>query len=187
MTAIVALEHKGKVWMGCDSAGSRDWDLRLRSEDDCKIIERDGWLIGVSGVSRWLSLLKSKFAPPVAEAVPTAYEETYALVSAAVESMYQLAKQYDLVNDDKMIDAAMLIAYRGAVWIVDAGFGLVHHSYPFAAIGCGDQVALGTLYGLQNAPEPYEPADAEYVITTALEAAEQFSAGVRAPFVIRSV
>lgn len=45
------------------------------------------------------------------------------------------------------------------------------------AVGCGDQIARGALYGTQMQP-PKER------IRIALEAAERFSAGVRGPFII---
>jgi ATP-dependent protease HslVU (ClpYQ) peptidase subunit len=46
----------------------------------------------------------------------------------------------------------------------------------FAAVGCGEDIALGAMYATRHLP----PAKR---IEMALEAAERFSAGVRGPFI----
>lgn len=186
MTAIVAVAHGGKVIMGCDSAGTRDWDLRVRAAGDCKIIKfsmmQGAVLVGVSGIARWLSLLKDKFEIPAMTFDPrkATDRESRAYVAAVVDAMHALAKEHDLIGDDKAIDAGMLIGFGGMVWIVDSQFGLIEHAPGYAAIGCGDQVALGALYVTATQSE-YTP---HRMVTEALEAAEAFSAGVRGPFVV---
>ena len=50
---------------------------------------------------------------------------------------------------------------------------------PFAAVGCGMDLAHGALYALRDSD-----LDPESKVRLALEAAERFSAGVRRPFVI---
>ncbi len=188
MTAIIAVTDGSKVVMGADSAGTRGWDLRTRSAQDTKLIRRSGgyadMLIGASGSARWVSLLRDQFVvPPLEERPLTGQGIPRSYIASVVEAMYRLAKSYDLLDNEKEIHGSMLLACRGVIWHIDSGFALIQHEQPYAAIGCGDQIALGALYVMsQNSDYTFKR-----MVQEALEAAERFSAGVRGPFVIEEV
>jgi ATP-dependent protease HslVU (ClpYQ) peptidase subunit len=191
MTAIVALEHEGKVWMGCDSAAiaTGSYDLMLRHVNDPKIIafpEHD-LIIGCSGMNRLVSLIADKFIPPDDEETADQPKRVYAC--AVRDALRELFEGQGGIENDKpsTVDGYCLIGYQGVVWEMDSQFALTQPADAFAAIGCGNAFALGAMYGLRHAPEPYEAMDPEYMIEAALEAAERFSAGVRGPFVIKAV
>jgi len=73
-----------------------------------------------------------------------------------------------------------LAAYRGRIFKVQEDFQVGWNRVPFDAVGCGQDLAMGVMYGMHRAGT-FTP---EQMVRTALEAAEQFSAGVRGPFTI---
>ena len=75
-----------------------------------------------------------------------------------------------------------LVAVRGRVFYVDEDFQVGENLPEFSACGCGEDLALGALYATRNLK-----LVASKRLTTALEAAQEFSAGVRAPFNIIEV
>jgi len=188
VTAIVAIEHDGKVYMGCDSAGLIEgtWDLRLRSEIDDKIVcfPDKHLIIGVAGSGRWLSLLTDHYAPP--DELEDIGATTRGYVAKVVESLRTLAKEYGALHNEtpNHFDSSLLIGYQGGLWSMDSDFALMKPYHSFAAIGCGDQTALGSIM-TSFAMKPSE--DKREVLYRALRVAECFSAGVRAPFVVKSV
>ena len=70
-----------------------------------------------------------------------------------------------------------LVAYRGELFCVDRDFQVEAPLDPFAACGCGWQVARGVLWALKDSD-----ASADNRVLAALQAAEHLSAGVRGPF-----
>ena len=75
-----------------------------------------------------------------------------------------------------------LAGYRGGLYLIDSDFQVGTVENPYQAIGCGDDLVLGAFYALSF----YEMTPEER-ITTALEAAAEFSAGVRGPFTVLSI
>lgn len=70
---------------------------------------------------------------------------------------------------------------RGSLFCIDSDLQVAEHRLPYAAAGCGEQIALGALHATSNSGlKPKKRIEA------ALKAAEQFSAGVRGPFTIES-
>lgn len=61
--------------------------------------------------------------------------------------------------------------------LIGGNFQIAKSLLNFHAVGCGDDIAKGCLYGLKFSNK--QPIDK---IKIALEAAEEFSAGVRSPF-----
>lgn len=75
-------------------------------------------------------------------------------------------------------DTDILVATRGKLFIVDDEWSVMDGRYPFMAVGSGYTTAMGSLYtsapGLSMTPVER--------LTTALDAAAEFSTGVRRPF-----
>jgi ATP-dependent protease HslVU (ClpYQ) peptidase subunit len=61
-------------------------------------------------------------------------------------------------------------------------FQLGWNQFPYGAVGCGHHLAYGAMYGLHK-----QECEPELIVRTALEAAAEFSAGVRGPFHIMSL
>lgn len=198
MTAIVAIEHDGKVWMGADSAGliGDSWDLRRRREDDPKIsvFPNHGLIIGCAGSRRWCSAIADYFTPPDELTDEGATARGY--LAVLVTALRQLASEQGILMDGtvQQVNGVMLVGYRGTLWELDGDFALARPLNNYAAIGCGDQVALGAIYAylqrherdLQAMPDIVPPM-INSIIHHSLTAAEHFSAGVRGPFVVMGV
>lgn len=75
---------------------------------------------------------------------------------------------------------AILCGYRGRVYAIEPDFGVFRSTREYATIGCGYKYALGSLHGSKGEPPQVR-------IRWALEAAEAFNAGVKAPFTILSM
>jgi hypothetical protein len=73
-----------------------------------------------------------------------------------------------------------LLGYRGGLFEIQADYSYQHGQDGFLAVGCGGSIALGSLYSTKGRPPVRR-------IQLALEAAEHFSAGVRRPFMVRSM
>ena len=69
----------------------------------------------------------------------------------------------------------------GQLFVVESDYQVGVTADSYAAVGCGADIALGALYGTAGSDMPPRKR-----VTTALRAAERFSAGVRAPFVCLS-
>lgn len=182
MTVVVAVAQNGVVTMGADSSGvvSGTLDMRLRSLSDSKIVVYPHMLIGVTGTTRLLSLLKDRFTPPVAPGL-TSHDVTRRYVSDVVEALYVFAKEHHELEGEREMNGSLLIGVAGTLWFIDSAFGITEPLFGVAAVGCGDQVVLGAAGSLLKE----EWRTAESVVLDALEVAEQYSAGVRAPFSVK--
>jgi hypothetical protein len=84
-------------------------------------------------------------------------------------------------NDGAESGGTFLVGYRGVVYEVNSDYQVGIPAHAFAAVGCGSQIALGSLFTTIG-----RGFSVSTRIDLALRAAECFSAGVRAPFVFIS-
>jgi ATP-dependent protease HslVU (ClpYQ) peptidase subunit len=80
--------------------------------------------------------------------------------------------------NDREEGGTFLVGVHGRLFAVYDDYQVGKAADGFAAVGCGDQIALGALYA--TAGTGLSPRKR---VKTALAAAERFSAGVRGPFV----
>lgn len=81
-------------------------------------------------------------------------------------------------ENDREESGTFLVGVRGQLFAVHDDYQVARAADGFAAVGCGDQIALGAMYATADAG-----MGPRRRVRTALAAAERFSAGVRAPFV----
>ena len=81
-------------------------------------------------------------------------------------------------QDEREEGGTFLVGVRGRLYTIYDDYQVAQAADGFAAVGCGDQIALGALYA--TAGTGLKP---KARITVALRAAERFSAGVRGPFI----
>lgn len=177
MTCIAALVEKGKVYMGADSAGVAGYSIRVRS--DSKVFRTGGdpeMLIGVCGSFRVRDLLRYSFDPP---AINTEDLTAY-MVREFVEAVRVLMHNAGVaVKEDNVEDipAAFIVGFQGRLFTIEDDYQVGETPEPYAAVGCGDDIALGALY----ATEGSRLAPRERVLR-ALKASARYSGGVCAPF-----
>lgn len=177
MTCIVGLVEQGTVYVGADSAGVSGLDIRVRA--DPKVFRVGSYLIGYTTSFRMGQLLRFGFAPPEQDPRHSDDEHMMTVFVDAVRERFK-GGGYATVNNNVETGGTFLIGYRGRLYIVQQDYQVGVPVLPYDAVGCGADMALGALY----ATEGGRPRDR---VLLALQAAEQFSGGVRRPFVIEEV
>ncbi len=177
MTCIVGLLDNGSVYMGADSAGVAKLSLSVRA--DQKVFVKGDFVMGFTTSFRMGQLLRYNLKIPPCHKNIDLFEY---MVTSFVESVRECLKAggFAETKDAKEKAGTFLVGYRGRIFCVEDDYQVAEQLLPFHAIGYGEDIALGVLF----ANTQLKPKER---ILQALEAAEQFSAGVRRPFVIKQI
>jgi hypothetical protein len=178
MTCIVGLVHDGRVYLGADSAGT-DSALGLVVRADRKIFRNGDFVIGFTSSFRMDQLLAFNFNPPK----PRAGVDVMAyMVTDFIDAARARMKEggYTKVENAVERGGTFLVGYAARLFHIADDFQVGESAHGFDACGCGDAIALGSLYATRALSNPGTR------LQDALEAAETFSAGVRRPFYFES-
>lgn len=177
MTCIAGLIDNGKIYMGADSAGVAGTSLRVRA--DQKVFVKDDFIMGFTTSFRMGQLLRYNLQ---VSPRPESLDVFEYMVTSFIEAVRKCLKDGGFAEkkDEKEKGGTFLVGYQGRLVCIDSDYQVEEHMLPYAATGSGEDVALGVLFANGHL-EPDER------ILQALEAAEQFSAGVRRPFVIKTL
>jgi hypothetical protein len=158
--------------MGADSAGVGGYAIERRK--DSKVFINGEFLIGFTSSFRMGQLLRFKFTPPKMTEGQDVYEF---MVSDFVEGVRQCLKNggYSKVSSNEETGGTFLVGYRGRLFTVESDFQVGEVFGDFASVGCGQDIALGSMFSTKSLPQSER-------IMMALQAAEDYSAGVRGPF-----
>ncbi len=174
MTCIAALSHKGSIYMGGDSAGVGGLALTVRSDE--KVFQRGEFLMGFTTSFRMGQLLRYSLNVPE----QGKDQDTYAfMVTDFIDAVRRCLKNGGYAETDNDVEkgGTFLVGYRGRLFTICSDYQVGEASDGFDAVGCGEQIACGSLYTTQGKTPMAR-------IVTALEAAERMSAGVRGPFTL---
>lgn len=179
MTCIVGWAEKGRIYMGADSAGVGGLDLRIRK--DPKVFKKGPFIVGYTSSFRMGQLIRFKMKTPDHPAKMDPFE--YMCIHF-VESLRECLKEggYARVNNNVESGGTFLVGYRKKLYTIYDDLQVSVTKVPYAATGCGESYALGALRVLSGLRVPPEAA-----VKRALSVAEEFSAGVRKPFIIESI
>ena len=87
---------------------------------------------------------------------------------------------YERRHEEQEYGGHFLVGWRGELYHVEGDYQVAREAQGYAACGCGCDLALGSLFSTErlgtSKPKPR--------LLMALEAAAEFSAGVRPPFTI---
>jgi ATP-dependent protease HslVU (ClpYQ) peptidase subunit len=171
LTCIVGLVDRGTVYIGGDSAASSGTSVCIR--EDKKVFQNGPFIMGFTNSFRMGQLLHYKFIPPTQEV-----EDDLEYMSTAfidnVRNCFSM-NGYSFDKTDDVDGGAFLVGYKGVLYVVDTDFQVGLPSTPYYAIGCGTDLALGSLYSTGG-------KSAEIRIIIALKAASEFSSAVAPPF-----
>lgn len=177
MTCIVAVvAADGAIWMGGDSLGSDGQSALVRSEP--KVVRRGAFLFGRSGDLRPTQVLFHAFTPPPH---PDGKDALAYLVTDFAKALRQALVEHNVHLKDEEIGCEVLIGYRGRLFGLECNFGVSEIARDYHAVGSGDQVALGALYGTRVMELVLSP---ERRVRLALEAAAEHVVTVRGPFTV---
>lgn len=180
MTCIAGVVAKdGTVYIGGDSAavGSK-FDLLVRADQKVFTVMRDGITIafGFTSSFRMGQVLRYKLQIP---AIPPDNLEEW-MASEFIDSVRAVLKDSGFASKDKEKESGgtFLVGLKGRLFAILDDYQIAETVDQINAVGCGWQIALGSLWTTRSMLEP------ESRIIIALEAAERFSSGVRGPFSI---
>jgi ATP-dependent protease HslVU (ClpYQ) peptidase subunit len=176
MTCIVGIEDKGRVLIGADSAGTAG-GLRQRVRSDEKVFTADGFAFGFTTSFRMGQLLRYRLTPP--PFIEGMGLDEY-MATHFVDQVRAVFKQggYAVVENGTERGGTFLVGVRGRLYSVEGDYQVAHTPHGYEAVGCGDDLAIGSLFTTAKNPK----MSARVRCRTALEAAAMFSAGVAPPF-----
>lgn len=178
MTCIVGLLDGDKIYMGADSAGvANSYALAIRADE--KVFIKDNFIMGFTTSFRMGQLLRYKLQiSPRAESIDV-FEY---MVTSFVEAVRKCLKDGGFAEekDKQETGGTFLVGYAGRLFKITGEYQVEERLLSFTATGCGADIAFGVLFANKHL-EPKER------ILQALEAAEYFSAGVRRPFIIKTL
>lgn len=172
MTAIVGLAQAGSVYIGGDSAGVSGMSLTVRA--DTKVFRKDRYLFGFTTSFRMGQLIRYSLTLPK----PGGDLDSF-MATTFIDAVRECLKTggWAAKENEREEGGTFLVGVRGQLFAVYDDYQVAKAADGFAAVGCGDQIALGALYA--TADTKMGPRRR---VRTALAAAERFSAGVRGPF-----
>ena len=176
VTCIVGIENAGRVYIGGDSAGVAG--LSIQTRRDPKVFAVGELIIGYTSSFRMGQLLRFNLSvPPRIEREDDDFEW---MVKRLVPEIRETLKEggYATVNNGEESGGVFLVGYRGSLYEIESDFQVAMPADGYAAVGCGSDIALGSLHGSKR-------LDPIKRIERALSASEHHSAGVRGPFVIK--
>lgn len=177
MTAIVGLARRGKVYIGGDSAGVGGLSLTVRA--DAKVFRKGRYLFGFTTSFRMGQLIRYSLAAPKPKGDLEAF-----MTTKFVDSLRKCLKDggWARTEDEREEGGTFLVGVQGQLFTIHADYQVARSVDGFAAVGCGDDIALGALYATKG--RGMKP---QARVKVALSAAERFSAGVRGPFVCQKL
>ncbi|MGW0795174.1 hypothetical protein [Streptomyces sp. NPDC002692] len=173
MTVIVGLVHNRRVHLGADSAGVAGYTLTVRA--DAKLFRSGPYVMGFTSSFRMGQLLRYSFQPPA----PDGDDLHRFMVTTWVDALRTCLKDGGWARKDSEQEQSgtFLVGVQGRLLTIDSDYQVGESIAPYAAVGCGQDLALGALHATQDLGLKPRPR-----ITTALAAAAHHSAGVAEPF-----
>ncbi|MFC0600378.1 hypothetical protein [Streptomyces palmae] len=176
MTVIVGLVHNGRVHLGGDSAGVSGFSITVRR--DPKIFRNGPYAMGFTTSFRMGQLLHHAFKAPK----PKGDLDRF-MTTVFVDALRSCLKDggWARKESDQEQAGTFLVGIHGRLFTVHDDYQIAEPADGYAAVGCGDEYALGALHATANLD--LKPRKR---LTLALEAAGYHSAGVSAPFTYTS-
>ena len=177
MTCVAAYKTMGGVWMGADSAGVSGYGLCVRK--DRKVFRNGPMLFGFTSSFRMGQILRHSFIiPDRGRASVDRYMHT-TFIDAVRDAL--ASGGYRRKTNEEEHGGEFLVAYAGRIFHIQEDFQVAESRADFDACGCGAHVALGSMFCSKSSKVRGTPRE---IVTTALRAAEQYSAWVRGPFYV---
>jgi len=177
MTCIIAIKDGTTIHMGADSAGTGG-DFSQRTRNDSKICHVGPFMFGFTTSFRMGQLLAHSFVAPDRD--PRVAVDKF-MATTFIDAIRSCLKAggFATKDNDAEVGGQFLVGYEGRIFQVFSDYQVAESALDYEAVGCGSEIALGSLH----TTGVHTIMSAKSRIQVALEAAEEFSAGVRRPFV----
>lgn len=186
MTCIVGIEKDGKVYMGGDSASANRTEMTVDQSTEPKVFIRGDYIMGYTTSWRMGQILRHCGRIPKPPCKPESVEELDEfMVKKFIAKVIKIFDKEGFVPEDDHVRSGaghFLVGTHGRLYTVQPDWQCLHLSRKWAAVGCGEQFALGSLYATSGTNWR-----AETKIREALKAAAYYSAGVCEPFLVRAL
>ncbi len=169
MTCIVAIEEKGVVYIGGDSAGTAGTSIVIRTDE--KVFINGPFIMGFTTSFRMGQLLHYKFSPPKQN---TNQSDMEYMVTDFIDAAKKCFVDNGFGNNSH--GGTFLVGYNGHLYTIESDFQVGMSQINYNAVGCGSDIALGSMHSTDGQPPQTR-------IKKALEAASKFSNGVAPPFI----
>jgi len=185
MTCVVGLidNESGTVYMGGDSAAYySDGTIRCRADPKVFIKTNNKFIYGFCSSFRMGDILKHYFVEP--EHPQDMPIDDYMRVTY-IDALQVAFKQKGFHGTGKNQPdqgGNFAVGYAGKLFTVESDFQVAESLEPHTALGSGAREAMGSLFSTQKTK-----MSSEARILLALESAEKYTSGVRAPFTIKSL
>ena len=176
--------ENGRIYIAGDIAAIQIDKLDIRNRNDEKVFMKYGILFGYVGSCRVGQLLRYSFEIPKK---PDNMNDMAYLCSIFIKSFIECLKDNDALqidNGEARVDAELMIAYNGNIYLVASDFQIISEEGDFFSIGSSESYAQGAFYALNYVDSK---VDIEKRILAALSASAEYSAGVRGPFKILNI
>jgi len=179
MTCIVGLVENNKVWIGGDSAGVGGLDIETRVQP--KVFVNDKFIMGYTTSFRMGQLLEHSLTPPK---YYTEYNLMKYMVTDFIDAIRKCLKEGGFAKKENEVESGgcFLVGFKDKLFTIEGDYQVAEVTRAYASVGCGEDYAKGSMYesiSLDRTPEEK--------IISALECAQEHSAGVREPFTILSI
>lgn len=185
MTCIVGFVDKENdcVWMGADSLGSNGYTKSVNTQH--KVFHHDIFknvVMGSTTTFRHIDLLKysENLFPEIDFYKNKEIDHKY-MVKTFIPNLATLFRNNVFSEDDKNRGANFLLGAKDKLFEIQNDYSVLVPDHGFAAVGCGEDVAMGSLLTTTRYFPDVNPVDH---ILFALRAAENYCCGVQGPFVI---
>ena len=175
MTCVVGVVHKGRVYMGADSAASNTSFSRPRV--DRKVFHNGPYLMGYTTSFRMGQLLQHALKVP---APPFDADALHGfMVTDFVNAMRTCFQEGGWLKQTEGRDkgGTFLVGVQGRLFVIESDLQVGEYTDSFAAVGSGDSYALGSLHTTATSDDGPRRR-----ITKALDAAASFNPYVSKPF-----
>ena len=177
MTCIVGLEHKNKVYLGCDSVAS-DGYVKYAIHGS-KIFTTGPLTIGYTSSFRFADILQYDLNLPLR--TENDGDDRKFLVSVVVKTIREALSKggFNHINNSKESGGTCLIAYKNKLYKMQDDYSITKTDDGYDSCGSGSYFALGALAATQGKSTPiFLPKDR---VKVAIEAAIKHCATVTGP------
>lgn len=178
MTCIVGIEYDGGVLIGGDSAGTAGCSQTIRADE--KVFTNGPYVMGFTSSFRMGQLLRYSLNAPVPGTDDHEDLDRF-IATVFIEAVRDTLKSggFAVIDKGQEEGGTFLMGLAGRLYMIDNDYQFGRSVDGYAAVGCGDDIALGSLH--TTAQYDIDPLER---VQLALEAATALNGGVAGPFTI---
>lgn len=143
MTVIAAIKTEDRIYLGSDKQATL-WNMPSNLAG-AKIFEKGGILFGITGTVRFLDLLQHSLTIPKHDPDIDVHAYMVTKFADAIRTCLRNANALEKKDEVETTPGYAIIAYRGRLLTIYADCGVSEYDRPYAAIGSGGEIALGSL------------------------------------------